>query len=96
MKDNKHYAIGFRLTQEDMEKFKFIKEEVKGLKIKRGEIPYYGVISKSDVIRECLKLVYDYFANEEHKKVELLMDLKREILKDKIKLYEMQYKSAEK
>ena len=54
---NKHYPIGFRLTQDETEKFEFIKEGFKGLKIKRGKIPSYGKISKSDVIRECLMTI---------------------------------------
>lgn len=85
----KHYAVGFRLSKEDMKKFKFIQQAIRNVKIKRGELPSYGIISKSEALRECLKLVYNYFASQEYKKIEMIRELKRDVLRDKIKLWEL-------
>lgn len=65
------------------------------MKIRTGAIPRYGLISKSQVVRECFKIVFNYFKREDDKKIEMLKELKRLVLRDKIKLLELSNKLKE-
>ena len=82
------FTLGLRLTKDDKDRFDFIFQKIREMKIRKGETPYYKMISKSKAIIECIKIVYDYFKRKEDIQIEMLKELEKSLLRDKIRLFE--------
>jgi hypothetical protein len=90
LNDKKISKIILRLDitkKKDKDEFLFIQKKIKEERVQKGLMKLFVPLKKTDVIRSCIKMVYKHYINLNLKKIQELKEIKKSIIKDKMKLY---------